>query len=273
MPNVSVGNAGRRRSVHAVAARRRRVSACSGALSTAALKKFDGRRRSARSARSRTRRSRVRGDRARATRSVTCCHPVAVSFVNVAVASSVPVGSPQAADVGAGVAGALVEADAADRAGDVGAGTSRRARPRCGSCDDATAGSVAGRDRCVHGQRRPPVVNDQVSVAGECVARPGPSLPLDRGGVVVAGGECGVGGEGTRLAMRVVVTVAATAHRAVPECERRAGDRGGVERSLNVAVTVLPAATPVLPAAGGRAGDRGRRGVGGASVVKTTSTQ
>ena len=46
----------------------------------------------------------------------TCCQPVAVSPVKVAVASSWPVAGPEAADVGPRVAGALVEPDAGDEA-------------------------------------------------------------------------------------------------------------------------------------------------------------
>ena len=45
---------------------------------------------------------------------VTCCQPERISPVNVAVASSVPSALHRCADVGAGVAGALVEPDAGD---------------------------------------------------------------------------------------------------------------------------------------------------------------
>ena len=45
---------------------------------------------------------------------VTSCQPVAVSLVKVAEASNVPVTVQRLPDVRAGVAGALVEADAAD---------------------------------------------------------------------------------------------------------------------------------------------------------------
>ena len=50
---------------------------------------------------------------------VACCQPEAVSLVKVAVASSCAGARPEVADMGAGVADALVEADAGDSAADV----------------------------------------------------------------------------------------------------------------------------------------------------------
>ena len=47
---------------------------------------------------------------------LTCCQPLAVSLVKVAVASKRARGAPQIRHVGAGVLGALVEADPGDRA-------------------------------------------------------------------------------------------------------------------------------------------------------------
>ena len=61
---------------------------------------------------------------------LTCCQPEAVSPLKVAVASSVAGARPEVADVRAGVAGALVEADAGDVAGDVGAELDAERRPR-----------------------------------------------------------------------------------------------------------------------------------------------
>ena len=46
----------------------------------------------------------------------TCCHPEAVSFAKVAVASELTGAAPQVAYMGAGVCSSFVEADSSDKA-------------------------------------------------------------------------------------------------------------------------------------------------------------